>query len=140
MTPQLNTASDPLSRISIASLEDLGYQVDYSTADPFGRSNLNPSCLCNRREQRSVLDSPHGETRQLGLGSPATKLRRVLSEEMRAYAVEYGRSILQKRKTEEASRVKSSLPKGLVYAGDKVISVLVKDVDGGIYSVIVKSY
>lgn len=46
MTPA--AGSDlPLSRITIAGLEDLGYQVDYGEAEAFDVSNLNPSCICD---------------------------------------------------------------------------------------------
>lgn len=36
MTGFLNNGPNPLSRVSIASLQDLGYQIDLSTAEPYG--------------------------------------------------------------------------------------------------------
>jgi hypothetical protein len=36
MTGFLNNGPNPLSRVSIASLQDLGYQVDLAAADPYG--------------------------------------------------------------------------------------------------------
>lgn len=48
MTPtQDNTATKPLSVVTLALLEDLGYTVDYSKADPFDKSDLDPSCVCD---------------------------------------------------------------------------------------------
>jgi hypothetical protein len=48
MTPLISAGlSNPLSEITIAGLEDLGYEVDRSVADPFSASDLNPACVCN---------------------------------------------------------------------------------------------
>ena len=44
MTGFLNTAADPLSRLTIASLEDLGYTVDYSAAEPYSLPGCSPNC------------------------------------------------------------------------------------------------
>ena len=45
MTPRLDTGANPVSRVTLASLADLGYKVDYSVADdytlpPSGRAGL----------------------------------------------------------------------------------------------------
>lgn len=40
---------NPTSRVTVATLEDLGYAVDYSAADTYDASNLSESCICNRR-------------------------------------------------------------------------------------------
>jgi hypothetical protein len=133
---------NPLSRITIGSLEDLGYTVDYSTADVYGRSNLGVNCTCNRR-QRSLLDMYNGETRQLGLGSPNV-VRRRLSAAARQIAVDYGRSLLaeqqqQQQQTASVKGVKSSsnTTSAVTYVGDQVVSVIVEDGDS-IFSVVVR--
>lgn len=41
MTGYLNSGSNPLSRLSIAGLHDLGYNVDYTKADAFSSSSIN---------------------------------------------------------------------------------------------------
>ncbi|MDO4246701.1 MAG: leishmanolysin-related zinc metalloendopeptidase [Deinococcus sp.] len=41
MTGYLGSGSNPLSRLSIAGLADLGYSVDYSKADSYSASTLN---------------------------------------------------------------------------------------------------
>lgn len=41
MTGYLNSGSNPLSRLSIAGLQDLGYSVDYTKADAFSTSTIN---------------------------------------------------------------------------------------------------
>jgi len=132
-----NGRLNPLSRITIASLEDLGYEVDYSTADAYGRSDLGAGCTCTRR-LRSILDMAHGETQQLGLRSPNTPRRR-LSEEMRDHAIGYGRAIMANRTASLSvgRRAELASEKGFSYVGDQVVSVVVEDVDGSIFSVVV---
>lgn len=41
-----STGELPLSRTTVASLEDIGYEVDYSAADPFPITSLGSSCVC----------------------------------------------------------------------------------------------
>lgn len=125
MTGLLTGTELPLSRITIGTLEDMGYQVDYTQADAYTAADVDSGCVCSRR----VLE----ETQQLGLGSPETKPRR-LSEAARAVAVAYGTAELKRR---------SEAFKGLrvtdtyTYVGDKVISVIVRDNDGSIFRIVV---
>ena len=127
---------EPLSRITIASLQDLGYQVDYSTADAYGRSDLGAGCTCNRR-QRSILDMSHGETQQLGLRSPNTPRRR-LSDEMHKYAINYGLGILANRPGSPSDgQAELVSDQDFTYVGDKVLSVVVQELDGSRFSVVV---
>lgn len=44
-----NTGGLPISRVTVASLDDLGYTVSYAAADPFPASALGP-CRCNNIE------------------------------------------------------------------------------------------
>lgn len=141
---KIRALQNPLSRITIASLQDLGYEVDYSTAESFGRANLGSgSCVCNRR---TLLDMEHGETRQLGLGHPSTQPRR-LGQATRQVALDYGRGILAERAAASSSSSSVSSSNGkpvnnsLVldeYVGDQVVSVIVQDV-GGYFIVVVRA-
>ena len=45
MDSSANAPDDPLSRMTIAALEDLGYAVDYAQAEPYAIPNCSPSCL-----------------------------------------------------------------------------------------------
>jgi hypothetical protein len=36
-----------ISRMTVGSLEDIGYEVDYNQADPFPVTLLDPSCVCS---------------------------------------------------------------------------------------------
>jgi hypothetical protein len=38
-----------MSRITVGSLEDLGYKVNYNGAELYGVEDINPSCLCKNR-------------------------------------------------------------------------------------------
>jgi hypothetical protein len=60
--------------------------------------------------------------------------RRRLSENKHRAAAEWGTSFLEKK----ASKAPRSIPLGLKYVGDKVVSVVVRDDDGGIHRVIVR--
>ena len=70
-----------LSRVTIATLEDIGYQVDYDQADSYSLRDINPACACNRRLRQS---------------SDLTRSkRRKLSDEGREGAIRHGRSLIQ---------------------------------------------
>lgn len=47
MTSFVNADTLPLSTVTVAMLEDLGYSVDYSQADAFTKADLNASCVCD---------------------------------------------------------------------------------------------
>jgi Leishmanolysin len=73
MTGFLGRSPTHLSRITVATLQDMGYQVIYDKADPFGRSDLDPSCVCatSRLHDRSVLKMKHGEVFRWGVAQAA---------------------------------------------------------------------
>lgn len=133
MTGYSSSGSSPLSRITVATLKDLGYTVDYSTADTFTASDLDPSCVCRRR---TLMDMIHGETRQLGLRLPGVK-RRQLSEEAYNAAMTYGQAILASRKVDALMDMGDISP-DIIYVADKVVNVLVAD-KGGYFDVTVRA-
>jgi Leishmanolysin len=135
MTGIINTtATSILSRITIATLEDIGYNVDYSTADPYDVANLNPSCLCNATQRRLVRD---GASQQHGARS---RHKRRLSDESRQDAIEYGQSLLlQRSQTFLIGRTgEDDDDDELIYVGDKFVTVFVEE-NGFIYDVVVRS-
>jgi hypothetical protein len=107
-----------LSRMTVGGLDDLGYCVDYDSADPYDSSRLDYSaCPCTVR------------VRQLeGSGSDTNggRKRRKLSDEGRQTAIEYGESLLDERSSDESSE----------YIEDKIITVFYEE-KGEIYSVTV---
>lgn len=70
--------SEILSRITIGSLRDLGYEVDLTQADPYSAANVDPSC-CNP-----------------GVRRRRTSRRRPLSSEGLMKATEFGKRELAK--------------------------------------------
>jgi hypothetical protein len=126
------TGDLPMSRVTIGSLDDMGYTVDYSQADAYNATDLGPGCICNRRT-RSILEAKHGETRQLGRSHPNTKPQK-LSRTMRQRAIDVGTSILNHRSVPNRGQ---KVPEKTMWVGNKAISVVVADGDG-IFSVVVK--
>jgi hypothetical protein len=135
-----------LSRITIGSLQDLGYKVNYNKADKYTKANLGPGCTCpsTRRTRRRFL--AHGDTMHLGQLRPSSDnqttrggaARRKISESAHQMAVEYGQSLLAKRAASyEANRnAQEGTSSEAVYVGHKVVSVLVYDQDE-VYGVVV---
>lgn len=122
MTPTLNNGVDnTLSRITIAAFEDIGYNVSYAAAGPFGRSDLGAGCACSRRLS---TDTP---------GLQRRGNRRLLSDKSHQMAIAYGKSVLaQNRLPEKADFV----GRDLLYVGDKVVSVLLME-GNQLFSVVV---
>jgi Leishmanolysin len=144
MTGFLGPSTSPLSRITVGTLQDLGYQVDYSKADAFGRSDLAASCTCRRRlrqKERAMLDMKHGKV--FSVTSVATSSgrstigdsRRHLSESAEAMAIEAGLEYLQTN-AQQANETQVVDDVGITYVADKVVSVLVLE-NGEIYGVTV---
>jgi Leishmanolysin len=125
-----------LSRITIGSLADLGYEVDYSKADLYTKANLGHGCTCGRRIERSLSEMNHGDTLQLGLQSRRDVQPRRLSEKLRQSAMEYGQAVLASRALDHANRKLINIDDA-VYVGDQIISVLVREGDD-VHGVIVK--
>jgi Leishmanolysin len=122
MTPSYNEGIvNGLSRMTIASLQDLGYNVSYRTAQPWTNADLGDSCVCRRGRRRSTA---------------ATK-RRLPSAAAQQAAVDYGQSNLR---SNALSMSEDSTSRGgnddLVYVGDKVISILFEE-HGALHSVVV---
>jgi hypothetical protein len=133
MTGFLNGGGlNPLSRITIATLDDLGYTVDYSPAETYTRENVASSCRCGQR-LLSEATKPN-QAHQLGTIHPSTQ-RRTLSEEAYHDAVNYGRAILKKRQRLRASSSfqdnLSRIRNDILYVGDNVVIVFVEE--GGVF-------
>ena len=118
------TGSLPLSALTIATLEDIGYTVDYSSADAY--DGCDTTCCGNSGCRRNLLRSSSEENRNLqGMGKPP------LSAEGRGKAVAHGRSVLRERQLPPGQAREKD---GVKYVGDLFISVLVEE-GGFIYEV-----
>lgn len=62
-----NVADNPLSALTVAAMQDLGYQVDYSASDPFSLDPLNLA-------RRSILDSDASEAQPQSFGTASKRL------------------------------------------------------------------
>jgi hypothetical protein len=127
MTGFLNSGLNPLSRITIATLGDLGYTVDYSTAERYGTNDVTTSCRCGQRLLSNVIN--HNKPHQLGTSHKATQ-RRSLSEEAHQMAVEYGQAILRTRQSSKTFTFRdgfNQLDDDYVYVGDKVVIVYIEE-------------
>ena len=137
MTGFIKGGLNPLSKITIATLDDLGYTVDYSTAESYGTNDVNSACTCGGQRllsESSKLNTVH----QLGTSHRATR-RRALSEKGNEEAVRYGQSILLQRRLQKKNsfRVNSTeVPNDMLYIGDKVLVVFIEE-DGAFFDVTV---
>ena len=147
------TASTELtvSRITIAGLEDLGYEVDYEEAEPYDSSHMNPACLCNEnRLRRRTTSTTSEEARQLleegtlagfinnndnNTTNMAPTRRRELSEEGRSAAMSYGKDVLAMRRD---SMSLFPLPDTVYNLGEDVIFVIYEE-NETVHSVVVTS-
>lgn len=151
MTDGVTAGSNPLSRITIASLEDIGYpEVDYSTADAFELDDLHPDCQCRRRLQNSSYQQ-HGHVRLLGnitmisntttTTTTTTTNNLSLSTKLHRYALQWGNDRLREATTkrlnaERRDLIQSQSDEKIVYVGDRGLFVLMLQGDS-VYSVFV---
>jgi hypothetical protein len=130
----------PLSRITVATLEDLGYEVDYTNVDNYTANDLNPNCQCRRR--RNLNDMIHGEAYQFDFQISGVR-RRQLSDEVYDMAISYGKKMLSGQQQFQSIVVNNSTnyvenPNSDVqFVGDKVIVVFAIE-NGTIFDVIVR--
>ena len=95
---------EPISTVTLGALEDLGYMVDYTNADPYTASNLDQSCVCPAQIRGKSLYRPgrgfnpaRFVKQRFGAdheSNSATPVRRRLSEEGWAAATTHGKRIL----------------------------------------------
>ena len=128
----VESTSSALSRITLGSLEDMGYEVDYSKADATNARFFQSRCQCKRRLQEEALAS--------NTTMSEAKPRRQLSDEGRAIAEEYGLSVLEETQA-EIDQVQSLVPmddEDVADIGGHVIAVMYEE-EGILYDVIVRS-
>ena len=115
MTPSAS-GNLPLSKLTIANLEDIGYEVDYDAADAF--DGRNTTC-CKGTVNAQTLNTP------------------TLSDAGRDYAVAYGQEILRENELpDDVALLLAQDDTGLIYVGDKIVFVIVIE-NGIIFDVLV---
>ena len=88
MTSKITQGYEPLSALTIATLQDMGYSVDYSQAEFYDARFMNPACLCFFRR----LGHSHTQS--------TTPKRRKLSKEGEQAAVAYGAARIAEMQTQ----------------------------------------
>jgi Leishmanolysin len=139
--------NNPLSRITVGALEDLGYSnLDYSAADTYTAADLGTGCNCPRRSLTEITSPLLRSLVTSLVDDLPQESPRTLSEDARQYAYEKGLQFLRQDPTNVASVVgsffnstnatKSLDSKEAEYVGNRMVSVLVQDGPGGdIYGV-----
>jgi hypothetical protein len=119
MTGYSSVSQSPLSNITIGSMADLGYDVDYSQADTFTIGNLG---VCGT--------SCPAKTRRLGAGERARRPRlgSVDMDKIRGYAKPKLVKLHQEATTEGNSSDSGMVP-------NEQIVVIYQDIEGNVYDV-----
>jgi len=126
-----------LSRITVAALEDIGYGVDYSLADPYPASELDASCRCGSLQEfepaEIIAEDPSAATPRTGPQSvfPHRRRRRQLSQSGLQVATEYGKKLLAEK---QFMRQNMTAEENEMYIGDKLTIVYYQE-DGAIHGV-----
>ena len=110
----------PFSILTIASVEDLGYTVNFNEAEDFDKDNLESSACCKGAPK----------TKNRVLNSPA------LSDAGRAEAVIFGQSVLDERGLSDEEEIVLLEEGDLTYVGDRIVFVLFEE-KGQLYEVLV---
>jgi hypothetical protein len=116
MTDSADLAS-ALSRVTIASMADLGYDVSYDSAESFSRVDVSVSCLL-QCPARSLMEVVVERTRYLG--EALFRQRRHLSHKGYMNAVRHGLSVM-KQESIVASNHLSSAAINVLYMENRVI-------------------
>lgn len=114
-----NGIAMPLSKLSIATLEDIGYTVNYAAAEEYDGGDT--SCCI-------IADNGN-----LSLSKPS---KPPLSQSGMNAAIKYGRKSLSDRTPSPQQLAHINNQKGVVYLGDRFITVLIEE-NGYIYDVFV---
>jgi Leishmanolysin len=149
MTGQIPPAGQKaiLSRITIGALHDLGYSVNYKAAEPYGRADVNPACVCKiarltPRRRRTVEEMDHGEAFSFLRGNgdavesntvpkegpTSLSSRKVIGDEAHALAMAEGRRLLQKAAPSyDKGNGENDGGDDVVYVGDQMVTVFVQE-------------
>lgn len=119
----LSLGKKKISRITLGALEDLGYIVNYTAADPYDISDIGTCAGCGSRR-----------TNDEGNKAPVSSCQQ---GEIYDKAVRHGRKILNQAHEHYETNYKEKLPEGVVYIGNRQISVAYIHEDGTLCSTIV---
>ena len=120
-----------LSRITVATMEDIGYTVNLDAADPYTSANMDSSCVCN--------NGRHAADRQEEIPT--------LSSELYHEATAYGKRVLKRKHRDRERRLRQNPgltfdeeDRGGIYVGDQVMYLLVRENDALHTVIVTQSY
>jgi hypothetical protein len=117
-----------ISRITLGALEDLGYVVNYTAADPYGPSDIGTCAGCNGSRNLKGQSS---------IGSP-DKSNSCYSGVVHERAVHHGRKMLRDVHEHHMEQTKTKpVPEGIVFTGNQRITVMYQHEDGTLCSAVV---
>ena len=108
-------------------MEDLGYVVNYSAADPYGPSDIGTCAGCNGNRNLKGIPT---ETKS----SPTSCSSGIIHER----AVRHGRKMLRDVHERHVEQIKTKpTPEDIVFTGNQRITVMYEHEDGSLCSVVV---
>lgn len=110
-------ASNPLSRITVAALEDIGYGISYDTAD--NNFQVNQEC-CNPPNTRSLLRMKPSRSAKENQGELSTSLYEIAAQQA------------AKELKKNRDNAPPHIPTGLKFVGGDFITIMVRDENGHI--------
>lgn len=119
----LSVGKKKISRITLGALEDLGYVVNYTAADPYGISDIGTCAGCGSRRTHEENQAPSSSSCHTGA--------------IYNKAIHHGRTILNQAHEHYERNSKQTLPEGVTYIGNRHISVAYMHEDGTLCSTIV---
>ena len=116
-----------ISRVTLGALEDLGYVVNYTAADPYGPSDVGACTGCNRN--RNLKGGGVNEIK---------KTNSCHSGIIHERAVRHGRNMLRDVHDRHIEHIQSKpTPEGIVFTGNQRVTVMYQHEDGTLCSVVV---
>ena len=128
MTGYSNNQKGILSKLTLATLKDLDFEVDDSQAGTFDGTNVY---MDNTVDGCCKPPGSRKQLRQLQSNNKANSKRKPLSVNGRAKAIAHGQNVM---KSKALSPWVPRENNGVVYVGDRFISVLIEE-DGEVYEV-----
>ena len=127
----LTLGEKKISRITLGALEDLGYVVNYTAADPYTMDDIGTCSGCHRRNLKSVEDTNDARQR--------SKTSSCHSGLVHERVIRHGRKILgdvHERYLMHAKGQQHEYQLGeLTYVGNQRITVMYEHEDGTLCSV-----
>ena len=124
-----------ISRITLGAMEDMGYVVNYTAADPYGIDDIGAGCSIvptdiqvRRRRTKETVPVPTSKSSCRHEGDAYKK------------AVEHGTNL--RRKVYESHKIQlehATLPDGVIYVGNQRSVVTYQSEDGSICTATIPS-